>query len=220
RLPVREIVGRIDAPLVAGAVMRRAENAVHDRIAHVEVRRGHVDLRAQRARSVGKLARAHASEKIEIFRARTVAVRAVSPWLRERAAIFADLVRAQVADESLLLFDELLGEFVEAVEIIRRVELAVVPIEAEPAHVGAYGLDVLDILFARIGVVEAEVGQTAELRGDAEVEAYRLRVPDMEIAVRLRRKARVHSAAVFVLRAVLHDDVADEMGRRGLDFVG
>ncbi len=57
RLAVRVVVHGIDAPLVAGAVMRGVEDAVHDRIAHVEVGRGHVDLGAEHAAAVGELAR-------------------------------------------------------------------------------------------------------------------------------------------------------------------
>src|SRR5260370_319271 len=45
-LPVREVVHGIDAPLAAGAVVLGVQDAVHDRIAHVEVRRRHVDLGA------------------------------------------------------------------------------------------------------------------------------------------------------------------------------
>ena len=64
RLAVREVVHRIDAPLVAGAMMLGVQDAVHHRVAHVEVRRRHVDLGAQRARAVGKLARLHALEQV------------------------------------------------------------------------------------------------------------------------------------------------------------
>ena len=48
RLPVRIVVHRIDAPLVAGAVMFGMQNAVHHRVAHVEVGRRHVDPGPQR----------------------------------------------------------------------------------------------------------------------------------------------------------------------------
>ena len=49
RLAVGVVVHGVDAPLVAGAVMRGVEDAVHDRVAHVEVGRGHVDFGAQDA---------------------------------------------------------------------------------------------------------------------------------------------------------------------------
>ena len=51
RLAVGVVVHGVDAPLVAGAVMRGVQDAVHDRVAHVEVGRGHVDLGAEHAAS-------------------------------------------------------------------------------------------------------------------------------------------------------------------------
>ena len=50
RLAVGVVVHGVDAPLVAGAVVRGVKDAVHDRVAHVEVGRGHVDLGAEHAR--------------------------------------------------------------------------------------------------------------------------------------------------------------------------
>ena len=64
RLAVRVVVHGIDAPLVAGAVVRGVKDAVHDRIAHVEVGRGHVDLGAQNARAVGELAGFHSLKEV------------------------------------------------------------------------------------------------------------------------------------------------------------
>ena len=49
----------------------------------------------------------------------------------------------------------------------------------------------------------------------AEVEADRLGVADVQIAVRLRGEARVHAAAVLAGLQVLEDDVADEVRRAG-----
>ncbi len=93
-LPVREVVHRVDAPLVAGAVMLGVQDAVHHRIAHVEVGRRHVDLGAQGARAIGKLAGLHAREQIEILFDAAVAVGALLAGLGERAAILADFVGA------------------------------------------------------------------------------------------------------------------------------
>ena len=49
RLPVREVIHGINAPLVTGPMMLGVQNAVHHRIAHIKVRRTHVDLRPQHA---------------------------------------------------------------------------------------------------------------------------------------------------------------------------
>jgi hypothetical protein len=53
---VRVVVGGVQAPLAAGLMMDHAmADAVEHRIAQVDVRRGHVDLRPQRARAVREL---------------------------------------------------------------------------------------------------------------------------------------------------------------------
>ena len=101
RQRVREVVHRVDAPGVAGAVMRRVADPVERRIAHVEVRRRHVDLRAQHVRAVGELAGAHPREQIEVLLDRPIAVRAVAARLGQRAAIGADLVGVQAVDVGL-----------------------------------------------------------------------------------------------------------------------
>ena len=63
------------------------------------------------------------------------------------------------------------------------------PIEAEPVHVALDGVDVFLLFLGRIGVVEAQIAVAAELLRDAEIQADRLGVADMQIAVRLGRKA-------------------------------
>ena len=67
RLAVGVVVHGIDAPLVAGALVRGVEDAVHDGVAHVEVGRGHVDFGSQDAGAVGEFAVLHAGEEVEIF---------------------------------------------------------------------------------------------------------------------------------------------------------
>ncbi len=48
RLAVGPIVGGIDAPFIARPVMGGLDDAVHHRIPHVQVSRGHVDLSPER----------------------------------------------------------------------------------------------------------------------------------------------------------------------------
>ena len=75
------------------------------------------------------------------------------------------------------------------------------------------GIDILDVFLGRVGVVHAQVADAAELARDAEVQADGFRVADVQVAVRLRRKARVN-LRIFFLGDVLGHDVADEIGRR------
>ena len=134
-LAVRVVVHRVDAPLVAGAVMLGVEDAVHDGVAHVEVGRRHVDLGAQGACAVGEFAGLHAREEVEIFLDGAIAIGAVLAGFGEGAAVLADLVGGEVADVGLAGLDELDGPIVELVEVVGGVEEAVFPIEAEPADV-------------------------------------------------------------------------------------
>ena len=109
-LAVREVVHRIDAPLVAGAVVMRMADAVDHRVAQVDVGRGHVDLAPQHVRAVGKLAVAHAAEEIEVLRDGPVAPGRILAGLGQRAAELAHLVGAQLVDVGQAVLDERLGE--------------------------------------------------------------------------------------------------------------
>ena len=62
-----KVVQRVDAPLVALAVVGHMLDAVDGRVAHVHVGAGQVDLGAQRLFAVGKLAGAHAAEQVQIL---------------------------------------------------------------------------------------------------------------------------------------------------------
>ena len=151
--------------------------------------RRHVDLGAQHARAVGKFAGPHAAEQIEIFLDRAVAERAVLARLGQRAAVGAHLVLRLIVDIGLAGADQMLGPVVELLEIVRGMIEVLAPVEAEPAHVALDGVDIFLLFLGRVGVVETQMAAAAEFLRDAEIQADRLGVADMQIAVRLRRKA-------------------------------
>ena len=121
--------------------------------------------------------------------ARAATVRRVLSRLGERAAIFADLVGRERIDIGEALPNQRLGELIERLVVIRRIKFPLIPFEAEPAHVVFDGINIFDILFDRVGVVESQIAVAAELGGDAEVEADRLGVPDVQVAVGFGREA-------------------------------
>ena len=72
------------------------------------------------------------------------------------------------------------------------------PVEAKPAYVPLDGVDVFLLLLHGIGIVEAKVAAAAVFDRKSEVQADRLCVAEMQIAVRLWWKARddaLHQAA-------------------------
>ena len=131
-------------------------------------------------------------KQVEVLLHRPLPERAVPAGLRQRAAIAAHLVLALVVDIGLARADQVLGPAVELLEIVGRVIEVLAPVEAQPAHVALDGVDVFLLLLGRVGVVEAQVAAAAELLRHAEVEADRLGVADVQVAVGLRRKARDH----------------------------
>ena len=211
-LPVGPVVGRVDAPLVAGAVVVLATDPVHHRIAQVQVGRGHVDLRPQRARAVGELAFAHAAQEIEVLLGRAVAEGRGRSGRGQRAARSPHLVRALVVDEGLALAHELLRPLVEAGEVVGGVVLVPVPVEPEPADVRLDGVDVLLLFLGRVGVVHPQVAAALVVAGDAEVQADGLGVTDVEVPVRLGREAGDHFR-MLCRGEILVDDLPDEVAR-------
>ena len=211
-LAVGPVVHGVEAPLVARALVGGLADTVHDGVAQVDVPRGHVDLRAQRLRPVGELAAAHALEEVQVLRDAAVAVRALRPGLGQGPAMLAHLRDRQLVHVGPARLDELHRPLVELLEVVARVVQVLAPVEAEPADVAHDRVDVLLALLRGVGVVEAEVAAPAELAGDAEVEADRLGVADVEIAVRLRREARDDLAAEPSGLRVRRDQVTDEVG--------
>lgn len=74
-----EVIQRINAPLVSNAVMGCVNNTIDCRIAHVHVRRCHINLCAQRLCSLLIFARTHFLKQLEVFLDRAVTIRAVLP---------------------------------------------------------------------------------------------------------------------------------------------
>ncbi len=67
RKAMGEIVHRVDAPLVACPVVCCPQNAVYDRITHIQVAGCHVNLCPKHMRSVFKLACAHPLKQVKVF---------------------------------------------------------------------------------------------------------------------------------------------------------
>jgi len=162
-LPVREIVHRVDAPLVAGAMMRGVQDPIQDRIAEVQVRMRHVDLGAQGPRAVREFAGPHPLKQVQILRHATIAARAVAAGLRQRSAVLTHLVRGQLANVRLAVPNQLDAPLVQLLEIVGGEKQAIRPIEAEPADVLHDRIDVFQLFFAGIRIVETQVAQALVL---------------------------------------------------------
>jgi hypothetical protein len=79
--------------------------------------------------------------------------------------------------------------------------------------------DVFGIFLRRVGVVETQVAAAAELGGDAEVQADRLGVADVQVAIGLRRKTRL-DRGMATAGEVVADDLPDEILPCGCRCIG
>ncbi|MNZ42115.1 hypothetical protein D3C78_596830 [compost metagenome] len=180
-------------------------DAVEDRVAQVHVRRGHVDLGPQHALAVLELAGFHAREQVEVLVNRTLAERAVLARRGQVATVFLGLFRGQVANIGLAGLDQLDRPVVQLVEVLRSVAHRAGPLEAQPLDVALDRVDVLLVLFGRVGVIETQVTGSAEFLGQAEVHADRLGMADVQVTVGLRRETGDDAAVLARVQVGLHD---------------
>ena len=191
----------------------RVTDAQQQRIAHDHVRMRHVDLRTQHVRSVRKLARLHPAEQIEILTRGPRTIGAIDARRRHRAAIDANLLLTLRIDVRLPLPDQQLRDVVELREVVAGVVEAV-PLEAKPTDILLDRFDIAYVFGRWIRIVEAQIAPPVEFPGDAEVQADRLRVANVQKAVRLGRKSRRRRPAKAAGRNVFGDKLADEVAFR------
>ncbi len=211
---VGEIVHRVDAPRVPGAVMGGVEDAVDHRVAQVHVRRGHVDLGPQHPAAVRELAGAHAPEQIQVLLHAAVAEGALFAGFGQGAAVVADLLGVQAVNVGLAGPDQVNGELVEPIEVVRGVA-ELLPVEPQPAHILLDRLGILLLFPGGVGIVHAQVTAAGEFGGQAEIETDRFGVADMQIAVGLGGKAGQNPSAMFFGLDVFGDERTNKIGRRG-----
>ena len=210
---VRKVVHRVDAPLVALAVMLDMLDAVDGRVAHVHVRAGQVDLGAQRFFAVGKLTRAHTAEQVEVLLRRAVTVGARAAGLAGVvAAVLLHFLAGQVIHVGLALLDELLGVLIAALKIVAAVENAAVRLGTQPFQILQDALHVLVTLAGGVRVVKAQVEQAAVVLGNRVVDEDRLGGADMQVAVRLRRETGMYDIDL-ALGEVGIDNIRQEVGK-------
>ena len=157
RLPVRVVVHRVDAPLVAGAMMM---------LVRMRYITGSRMLRFGEAMSILARSVREPSGNSPAFmranRSRFSSTERLRYGLSLPGSVsvprYSRICSArEIADVGFAGLDQLNGPLVQLIEIVGGVEQAVFPIEAQPAHVLHDGVDVLGLFFGRIGVVEAQV---------------------------------------------------------------
>ena len=189
---VREIIHRVHTPLVARAVVVSEHNAVNNRVAHIHIRACHINLGAQYHASLGVLALRHLGKQAQVFLHTALSVRAVFSGHIEGAAVFALLLGCQLAHICLALLNEFYRTFVQKIKVIGS-KKDIVIIKAQPLDVFFNRFHILGVLFGGVSVIKAQIANALVLIFYTEIDADCLRMADVQIAVRLGRKARLHA---------------------------
>ena len=105
----------------------------------------------------------------------------------------------------------MLGPFVQLLEVVTGEQRAFGTVEAKPMHVALDRVDVVDVFFLGVRVVEPQVAGATEFFGNAEVETNGLGVANVQIAVRLWRKPCLDTLAIRTDFVVVTNEVTDEI---------
>ena len=211
---VRKVVHRVDAPLVAGLMVFRKLNAVQHRIAHHDERRRHVDFGTQARFAFFEATGTHFFKQRKVLFHAAIAERAVFARRGQRTAIFTDFISRQFVNIRQTLVDQFNRVGVQLIKIVRGVADIARPVEAQPLHVILDGLNVFDVFFYWVGVIETQVALSLVVLRNAKVQADGLRMPDMQVAVRLRRETGMN-CGVLTTGQIFIDDLTNKVTRAG-----
>lgn len=199
-----KVIHRVDAPFRSLTVMGDVEDAIHDRIAEVDVAGSHIDFGAKGLLAVSELPLPHLLKKSEILFHRAVAARRFAARFGKCSAVFGHLLGGKVIDIGKPFLDEKDGFLIGRLKIIAA-EIDVLRRIAKPFEVFKNSVDIFRPFVDGIGVIEAEVGITAEASGQFEVIDDGPCMADVQIGVRLRRETRDDLLDAAFLEVLLHD---------------
>ncbi len=187
-------------------MMIQMGDPVNDRVPHIDIRARHIDLRAEHAGAVLVSALLHFREELQILLNGAVTVRTVFAGFLQSTAVLPDLVRRQVADESKTFLNKKHCLLIHDVKIVRCEVQPVLKIRPEPSHIRLDGLHEFRFFLCRIRIVKSEIEFAVELLSGHIIKKDRLRVPDVQVAVRLGREAR-HDVIINAVCEILFNKI-------------
>src|SRR5690625_6317032 len=106
---------------------------------------------------------------------------------------------------------------IELLEVIGSETNLAVPLVTQPLNSFFDGVDVLLVLFFRVGVVKTQIANATKLLCHTEVQADRFRVSDVQVAIGLGWKSGEHLFDHSLLQ-IFANNILNKM--RGFDKIG
>ena len=132
-------------------------NTIDNRVAHIHVRRCHIDLSTKHFLSVCIFAFFHLFKKLQVLFYSTVSVRALFTWFCKSSSVLTDLVCSQIADKSFAFFDQFHSSFIHLVKIVRSKEKSVFPVCTKPFYISFDGFYEFGFLLCRVCIIKTKV---------------------------------------------------------------
>ena len=157
---VREVVHRVNAPLIAQMVVGDMTDAIQHRVTEVNIGRGHIDFGPEAPFAVRILARLHITEDFQIALGGSIPRGAGLTGLLRNAAVVLPFFLSQITAICLARLNEIFGNLIHLIEHIRGIveaRLARVtgsrPLKAEPTDIPLNVFGVLVAFFRWVRIV-------------------------------------------------------------------
>ena len=155
-----EIIHWIDAPCITCSVVSHMSNTIDNRVAHIHVRRCHIDLGTKHFLSVCIFAFFHLFKKLQVLFYASVSVWTFFTRLCKSSTIFTDLICCQVTYIGFAFLDQLYSSFIHLSEIVRCKKQSVFPVCTKPFDICLDGFYKLTLFFGRVCIIKTHVELT------------------------------------------------------------
>ena len=165
-------------------------DSVGNRVSHRGIRVLHIELESKHSFSFVIFSQSHCLELSQVFFNGSV-----SPWtLKSSASIIRHFLLSLMADVSVSLFDQLNGEFVEIVKVLRGMS-DLEGLVSQPVNILLDTVNVFHTFSLWVSIVETQVGLASVFGSKQEIESHSEGMSDMNIAVWFWRETSVNLSA-------------------------
>jgi len=206
-----KIIHWIDTPGISCSRVRHLFDSVDNRITHVDIWGGHVNLCPQNIGAIFKLAISHTLKQIEVLNNWTISVRTLFSRFCQSSSVCPHLLSCQAAYVCFSIFDKLNSKLIQRVKIIWGIVNLFTPLKSEPFYISNNWVDIFLILLGGVGIIKSEITFAFELLSHAKVEADRFCMSNVEKTIGFRWKTGDNLSAVFSMFKIFCNYIFDKV---------
>ena len=167
-------------------------HTINNRVSHVDIGGSHIYFCTKNLFSVRIFTGLHLLKQSHIFFDGTISGRILLAGLFKGASVLFDFLRTQIGYISLSLLNQLHCTLIHLSKIVGCKEQSVLPIRAEPLNIRKDGLHKFRLFLCGVCIIKSHVELTAIFFRQTVVQQNTFGMPDMQIAIGLRRETGVN----------------------------